>query len=258
MVKDILFRCSSLGHIMPGPKEGAEIAEGVKTHLVDVFVSSYYGRREEKESKYLTKGNEREEDSITLLNLHLGISKQLRKNKERFNNEYITGEPDVIFETKNGLETYDTKTCWSAFTFFRGKQKVDINHKWQGIGYMGLTGAKKHTVAYCLVNGTAEAIMTEKYYLGRRLGVIDQSNKTGDFLEKCKQIEINHIFDLQAFVRENPGFDFDNDLSKWTYDIPLKERVHLVSYERDEEQVKSVYERVERCRNWIKTNLLTH
>ena len=166
---DILFRCSSLGKIKAGPREKAgTIAPGVCTHLVDIFVSAVYGRREEAEGKMLEKGNQREEDSLTLLSrVHKNF---YRKNDVRLSNKYITGECDIFIgeSIENATETIDTKTSWSANTFFRASH-ADLEEKYeeQGHGYMWLTGAKKHTVAYCLVNGTAQAIMDEDpAYLG--------------------------------------------------------------------------------------------
>jgi len=43
------------------------LSETAKGHCIDVFVSWKYGRREEIQSKFLDKGNAREEDAITLV-----------------------------------------------------------------------------------------------------------------------------------------------------------------------------------------------
>jgi hypothetical protein len=249
------FRCSSLDHLMPGPREKAgEIQETTKTHLVDVFVSFKYGRREEIFGKFLDKGNEREEDSITLLSrIH---KKFYKKNDVRLSNGFITGECDIYLgeNIEGAEETLDTKTSWSAHTFFRAKnKKIDPAYEWQGHGYMWLTGAKKHTVAYCLVNGTAQAIMDEKRRLAYRFGPDPQTNP--EYVKQARQIEINHIFDLFAFKEENAWFEFDNDLSEWKYDIPMKERLFTFTFERDEEKILQMQKRVVQCREWMLKNL---
>jgi hypothetical protein len=246
---EIKFRCSSLGHLMTDPrekakKESGELAETVKTHLVDVFVSAKYGRREEIMGKYLDKGNEREEDAITLVSR---VTKRFyKKNTERLTNDYISGELDLFLgETvDNADETIDTKVSWSANTFFRAKNKpLDKMYEWQGVGYMALSGAKKHTVAYCLVNGTESAIANEKRILSYQNGMMDAGgNPSLEFIERCKQIEINHIFDLAAFQKEYPHYDFANDVSKWTYDIPMEERLFMISFERDEAEIERLYQ----------------
>jgi hypothetical protein len=259
---EIKFRCSSLGHLMTDPrekakKESGELAETVKTHLVDVFVSAKYGRREEIMGKYLDKGNEREEDAITLVSR---VTKRFyKKNTERLTNDYISGELDLFLgETvDNADETIDTKVSWSANTFFRAKNKpLDKMYEWQGVGYMALSGAKKHTVAYCLVNGTESAIANEKRILSYQNGMMDAGgNPSLEFIERCKQIEINHIFDLAAFQKEYPHYDFANDVSKWTYDIPMEERLFMISFERDEAEIERLYQRIRDCRRWMNENL---
>jgi hypothetical protein len=259
---EIKFRCSSLGHLMTDPrekakKESGELAETVKTHLVDVFVSAKYGRREEIMGKYLDKGNEREEDAITLVSR---VTKRFyKKNTERLTNDYISGELDLFLgETvDNADETIDTKVSWSANTFFRAKNKpLDKMYEWQGVGYMALSGAKKHTVAYCLVNGTESAIANEKRILSYQNGMMDAGgNPSLEFIERCKQIEINHIFDLAAFQKEYQHYDFANDVSKWTYDIPMEERLFMISFQRDESEIERLYQRIRDCRNWMNENL---
>lgn len=253
-VNELTFRCSSLGHIMTNERGKTTMGESAKTHLVDVFVSWKYKRREDVEGKYLDKGNEREEDSITLLSrIH---KKMYRKNKTRLTNDYITGEWDLDSSEKDLIEeTLDTKTSWSAHTFFRAKKaKLDTKYEWQGHGYMWLTGAKKHTVAYCLVNGTAQAIMDEKKRLAYRYG--PDPDTYPDYVLKCKQIEINHIFDLHSFKEENHWFDFHNDLSEWRYDIPMSERLHTFTFDRDEAKIEQIKARVIEGRKWIKENLM--
>lgn len=252
---NILFRCSSLGHLMPGTREKAgEIQETTKTHLIDVFVSAKYGRREEIEGKFLDKGNQREEDSVTLLSR---INKQFyKKNETRLCNSFISGECDIFLgeEITNAEETIDTKTSWSAHTFFRvQKKKLDDSYFWQGHGYMCLTGAKKHTVAYCLVNGTAQAVMDEKRKAAYKFGPDPETDPA--YIKKCKQIEINHIFDLKSFKEENNWFDFHNDLSEWKFDIPMNERLFTFTFDRDEAAIEKIKNRVAECRAWMNINL---
>lgn len=252
---NILFRCSSLGHLMTESRSKTEsISDTTKTHLIDVFVSTKYGRREEITGKFLDKGNEREEDSITLLSR---VEKRFyKKNTTQLFNDFISGTPDLFLgkDVKNATETNDTKTSWSAHTFFRA-QKDGINkmYYWQGMGYMALTKAKKHTVSYCLVNGTPKAIIDEKRKLAYSMGLIDTQNE--EYKQKCRQIEINHIFNLKEFLQENPYFELDNNPEDWKYDIPMEERLYQVSFERDESEIKRLYDRIAECRNWMNVNL---
>ena len=272
-------------------KDKVELSETTKTNLIDIFVSARYGRREEIKSKYLAKGNAREEDSITLLSRKLKTP--YKKNDERIGNEWIIGEPDIY----QGItilfsdEILDTKTSWSAHTFFRSKSKeLDTDYYWQGVGYMWLTGAKKHTVAFCLVNGTAQAIIDEKRRLSFAAGMQDLwGNPTEEFKIRCKQIDINHIYDLREFKEENKYFAFDvgtllpeeaeeernrilvnkgilsddevnNDINdiderEWIYDIPKEERIFTFTFDRNEEDIQRAKKRIGECREWMQNNL---
>lgn len=254
-MEDIKFRCSSLGFIMTNDRSGKSMGEGAKTHLVDVFVSWKYHRREEIHGKFLDKGNEREEDSITLLSR---INKKFyKKNDVRLTNDFITGECDIYLgeDVEHAEETIDTKTSWSAHTFFRAKKAaLEPKYEWQGHGYMFLTGAKKHSVCYCLVNGTAQAIMDEKRKLTYHYGPDAETHE--EYIRQAKQIEINHIFDMEAFKKENPFFQFDNDLSEWCYDIPMEERMHCFAFYRDEEKIEQIKKRCQEGILWIQNNLL--
>lgn len=254
-VNNILFRCSSLGYLMTEPQKKSEtISETTKTHLIDVFVSEKYGRKEFIEGKFLDKGNEREEDSITLLSR---INKKLyKKNSEKLSNGFVRGECDIFDGDSilNAEETLDTKTSWSAHTFFRAKNKtLDKMYEWQGHGYMWLTSAKKHTVAYCLVNGTAQSIMDEKKRLSWRYGADPDTNP--EYIQKCKQIEINHIFDMQSFIAENKWFEFHNDLSDWNFDIPMNDRQFSFIIKRDDLKIQALKERIVVCRDWMNKNI---
>lgn len=293
-VDDILFRCSSLGHIMieangitekqlgkieelkAKPKltdlqkeelarllfkknSPPELSDTTKRHLVDVYTSQFYGRREKTKNKFLEKGNAREEDSITL------VSRLLRalfiKNTVRLTNEFIQGEPDIFLgkSIDKAETTLDTKSSWSVHTFLRAKQEdVKDIYYWQGQGYMWLTGAKKHLVVYCLVNGTDKAIEREKKMAYYDLEIIDEASENYLlYKDECKQIEINHIFDLDSFKKEYPFFQFDNDISEWKHDIPMRDRMFAFEIERNEADIERIKKRVKECRKYIYDNLLT-
>lgn len=289
---NVLFRCSGLAHIMAdgnaitekqllqiaeleekavGPKgltakqaeelerlinkrDNPELSEGVKTHLIDVFASHKYGRREEIKNKFLDKGNDREEDSITMVSRHTGI--YFLKNNIRLRNNFIQGEPDLFVgkDIEHATDIIDTKTSWSLHTFLRTKyKKLDLDYYWQGQGYMDLTRAKTHTVAFCLVNGTADLIIAEKRSLAFKMKIQDESDE--NFKKGCRQIEINHIFDIAAFKNEYPGFPFDNDVNNWSWDIPKEDRIFTITFDRNDEDIRKMHDRVLQCREWMEINL---
>jgi hypothetical protein len=84
---DILFRCSSLGHLMTDPRSKSEtISETTKKHLCDVYVSRVWGKSKETYTKYTNKGLMVEEDSLTLFSMHQ--RKMFVKNELHWKNEF--------------------------------------------------------------------------------------------------------------------------------------------------------------------------
>lgn len=242
-------------------KDDINLSDTALSTLIDIYGDAVYRRRNEINNKYLEKGNRREEDLITLLSRVLKI--YFMKNTTRLNNEYVTGEPDlfigkVIYEAD---ETYDTKSSYSLPTFLHSKWKNKLNKKinptyyWQGQGYMWLTGARKHTICYCLVNGIAQAITEEKkrsfFYVETMFDQLDEFKRRDIYLAKSMKIEQNNIFDLEAFRKENPYFEFDNDLAVWKPNIPMHERVYTITIERNDEDIERLRQRIILCRRFM-------
>lgn len=244
---EIKFRCSALSNLMTEPRSKSEkLSETTKTHLLDVFVSEVYGRKEQVKGKQLDKGNDREESSITLLSRF--TKKFYTKNEDQMSNEFIKGTPDLF----DGAEhIIDIKTSWSMNTFMKSKMSaLDKAYYWQLQGYMALTGAKRATVAFCLVNGTPEAIMNEQRVASYRYGV--DPDTSVEFRDECKQIEINHIFDFAEFESEAPYYSLYNDREDLIrLSVPMAMRVHQFHFERNDEDITRLYERIKQCREYM-------
>ncbi len=243
-----LFRCSALGSIM-GYADKDALPVGAITALNQIWWEEVYNRREEIKSKYLSKGIEREEDAITLLCRNLGFL--LKKNEERLNNKFITGLPDLflgeaIMKCEAG---WDTKCSFTWKTFPKNEVAKNIDYEWQNQGYMGLTGAKVWSTCYCLVNSSPNTIDDEKKSMYFKEKFFDESNP--EYLEKCKRIEQDHIVDLASFKKEFPHYDLSTPVSEWKYDIPMKSRVRIVKYERDEIKISQIYARVKLARKYL-------
>ncbi len=252
---EMLFRSSQIGYIMPTDNPKVTWTDAHIDKLIEAFNYNVYDRRDEMTNKYFEKGNKREEDNITLLALKLG--KMLRKNTVRLNNKFITGEPDLFLgpEIKKADETFDTKTCWSKNTYDKARiKKRNPIYFWQGHSYMYLTGAKKHSICYGLVNGLPSQILQEKYKAGFKFQGIDLDNND-EYRFACMQIERNHIFDIKQFVEENPGFDFHYDINNWKHDIPASERMFIDTFVRDEKRIAAIDWRVLTGRQWLNENM---
>lgn len=253
---EILFRCSSLGHLISQSERGG-ITKEVRTHLIDKYTSAVYGRNDYTENRYTEKGNAREQDALTLVSVLR--RKEYRKNTVRLSNKFITGEPDTYEGESiyNAERTLDTKCSYSVFTYFRAVHgSLDEMYYWQGQGYMALTGAQEHIICYCLLNNTADAIAREIHYLQYKN--LSQEN----YIDEMRNIERNNIFDLNEFITENPdyplvsSFDRVGDKYVWDYDIPRKQRLHQIPIKRNDEQIERLYQRITDCRTWMNQHLL--
>lgn len=245
---DLLINASSCDAIMTNDRSGKGMGETAKKEFVKLYIRKYFGREKRIENKYIDKGNKREQDAITLLSDIDNVF--YRKNTERLNNEFTTGEPDLY--TGPALigteEIIDTKNSWDIFTFREANEK---DYKWQRVDYMWLTGARRGTTAFCLLNGTVEAILDAKRKASWKYGIDPEMNPS--YVDECQLIERNMIFDMGAFLKENPNFDFHSVVSDWTWDIPKEKRIKKFTLERDESDIEALKARIIEGRKFLTT-----
>lgn len=228
-----LFRCSALGNLMASPvskadKEAGNLSEGAKTHLVDIYVQNKYGRQTDISNKYTSKGLMVEEDSITL---YSRVKKTFfKKNIQHLHNDFIKGTPDLYagLEITAADKIIELKSSWDIYTFFRVHTK-DLNslYYWQLQGYMALTGAKRSSLVYCLVNTPEPFLTDEKRKLFYRMNVPTTENEL--YVEACNEIDKLMIYD----------------------DIPMQEKLIEISIERNDDDISRLYKKIEKARVFL-------
>ena len=216
-------RASQIGKIMATPRKAGEVlSETAKTYVQDLVLEEKYGIKKEFSSRYTDKGNTVEEAGIALVNDVLNY-KFIYKNYEFYENEWITGTPDV--NTDEVL--LDVKCSWDATTFpFFDTDVPNKDYYHQLQGYMWLTGKQESILAYCLINTPFEMVEDEVRRAHWKFHLIDENE------ELRKEVESKHIFDH----------------------IPENKRVKYWFIRREEEVIEKIKERVELCR--IYYNLL--
>ena len=156
-MREILFRCSSLGHLMTEPRTKADgdLSAGARTYLRQLVKQEIFSVDFEISGKEIEKGLAVENESIALLNKVRGLA--LVKNTERRDNGLITGECDLFNPPKR--RGHDLKSSWSLKTF-PGWAVDCVNplYEWQMRGYMMLWDANEWEVNYAMVN-TPEALI---------------------------------------------------------------------------------------------------
>ena len=107
---------------MTNARTGDGLSETVKNYLLEHWIEENLGRITDVSNKFIEKGLAVEEDSITLLSQVTG--EFFKKNIDRFENDYLTGTPDII--TEDGI-IIDIKSSWSLLTFLKADlSKIDL------------------------------------------------------------------------------------------------------------------------------------
>lgn len=204
-------------------KDNPELSQTTKSYIEQWMKEQIYNRKKEFSSKYTDKGNIVEDNSIDFVAEYLGFG-LLAKNEQYFQNDFLTGTPDVI--TKDLV--IDLKNSWDCFTFplFESDTpKKDYYYQLQG--YMALTGKEKAKLIYVLSDTPINLIEKEAYYWCKNNGY--------------DELDIDV---LKEFESKMTYSDIDNELKIKVFDI-----------QRDETVIKEIYERVNLCRDYIKETL---
>lgn len=224
-MKELLFRCSSLGKLMTDPRTKSEtLSETAKSYIQDLFKERELGIYKEFSSRYTDKGLEMEDEAIQFASEVLNWEFVV-KNEVRFNNEWLTGEPDI--NTDNLLA--DIKCSWSGSTFPLFDETLkNKDYYYQLQGYMMLTGHDTSELVYCLMNTPHQIVEDEVRRQHWKLNLIDED------LEVRQAVQEMHNFDQ----------------------IPNNLRVKRFIVQKDESAQEKIKERVEVAREYY-NQLLT-
>jgi hypothetical protein len=207
---------------MTSPRtKGELLSQTAKTYIEEQVLSAKYGVIKTFSSRYTDKGNLVEDEAIEMASnaLELGF---LYKNHEHFENEFLTGTPDV----NTGEILLDVKSSWDATTFpFFATEIPTKDYYYQLQGYLELTGKTEALLVYCLVNTPADMIEDEIRRAHWAARLIDESQELRDEVLK------RHSFDH----------------------IPDNRRVKVFKVEKDEQVIAEIKERVELCREYFNT-----
>ena len=217
---DFKIRCSAINSIMTKPKKDRLVSAGAETYCKKWYTEQIYGRKEEVSSKYMFKGNSVEDESIEFIGKQLEY-KKLSKNYKSFENNFMTGTPDVI--TKD--EILEVKNSWNCFTFPLLETEIPTKgYYYQAQGYMHLSGLKKAKLIYTLMN-TPEDLIEKEFY------------KSPNF-----QYYSNDISIYEEFKKD---YTYNN--------LEDKYRIKIFEISYDEEVIENIIDRVKACREYIET-----
>ena len=217
-MKEFKIRCSAIGQIMKNGRSKTEkLGETTKTYCETWLKEQLYNRKEEFVSKYTMKGQIAEDHSIDFIAEQLNMF-MLRKNETHFENEYLTGTPDVI--TADFL--IDVKNSWDIFTFPLFETECPkSDYYWQAQGYMHLTNKTDYKLIYVL-------------------------SDTPDHLIESEMRKYNYMTGAET--------TFEEWHARMTYsDIPDRLKIKIFEIKRNDEDIARIVERVKECREYIET-----
>ena len=221
------FRCSQLGRLMTSSRSKSEVlgatAKGV---IEEQYLWDTYRIKKEFWSKFTDKGIEMEDEAIQFASEILGWG-EVSKNSERYNNDWITGKPDVI--TDDLLA--DIKCSWDSSTFpLFGKELPKKDFYWQLMGYMWLCDKEESELVYCLMNTPYEIVQDEIRRAHWKANLIDDDDTL------IEAVESQHHFGH----------------------IPDENRIKRFIIKRDDKAIEQIKERVDIAREYyeqLKTQL---
>ncbi len=159
-MKNLKVRCSSLHKLMTNPRgKNEELSATTKTWLKELVKEEVFGYKPQLNTPAINKGIDYENLSIDLLNE--ATFKSYTKNEQRLNNDFLTGEADIVTED----EIIDVKSSWSLETFpaFEEDATASVKkagYEWQLRGYMMLWNKPKASIKYCMIS-TPDALLKD-------------------------------------------------------------------------------------------------
>jgi hypothetical protein len=142
------WRASQIGKLMTTSRSKTDVlSQTAKSYIEQLAKEDYFGYTSPLVNRYLDKGTNQELESINLLNSVR--FENYEKNTQRIENDFITGECDII--TNDSI--IDIKTSWSLDTFPELPEDIDSNqYEWQGRAYMLLFNRFEFELVFCMVS----------------------------------------------------------------------------------------------------------
>lgn len=210
-----------------------KLSDTCTSYLKEVYVFQKYGKESvggSERSKYTLKGKAVEDESIMMLSRL--DEKEYLKNELRLNDNFFTGEADILYNYNQDDKTCDfikdIKSSWDFSTLLSNiGSPLNPMYWWQGQVYMELYGAREYEVAYCLTNMPQDMIDNEKFRIFRLLNAVTEED--AEYLKAVNTMEFNYTFD----------------------EIPISERIVKFPFEKDDIAMDKLKTKWQECRKWL-------
>lgn len=237
----------TLGQLLEKKLAKPELSATTKNYLQDIYKEEFFKRNKAISTKYTDKGIRCEEFSLTLYTE--AKNTLLHKNKIRYNNDLITGEPD---NTQGVIR--DIKTSWDFTTFPILEDEIpNKDYYWQLQGYMLLTDMEEAELIYCLVDTPINTIEDELRRLDWKANLFDMN---GNAKEESIPIIVEKVSNL-IYTRQ--GLEkfcqaSENVHLHWFenfHEIQKEHRIKVFEINRNERDIDLMKQQVLRARAYL-------
>lgn len=240
----------TLGELLAKKQAKNDLSATTKNYLNELHKQVLFKRKSDLKNKYLDKGIQVEEQSLTLYSKVSNFP--FYKNEEFFKNDFICGTPD---NCKGKVR--DIKSSWDYTTFpFYDTEIKNNDYICQLNGYMELNGLAEAELIYCLVDTPFKMINDELRRADWKFNIMDNDgNIRQESIKLVTEIVSNMIYTnegLMNFCEENPAVKLEW-FEKFR-EIPENLRVKIFTIQKDENLIKTLYSQIEKCREYL-TNL---
>jgi hypothetical protein len=202
-------------------------------YLMEVYAWETQGmiavNKESMDLLQTKKGKMTEFEGIIMLSLVDG--EVYKENKDRIENDYLSGEIDAYIgeSVYEATRIADIKSAFDYPTFLKKiNNGLENGQREQVAGYCDISGAKEGVIANVLVNNPDEIIEEMKYRVARKFNAL--TTESPDFLEE--------------WVKWERSMRFDH--------IPKTQRVHKIQVELFSQfERQKIYDRVKICREYL-------
>lgn len=222
-MKQFKIRASKAGALLTNGRAKDSMGETAKSYIKEWLISEITGKEKDIKSKYLSRGNEMEEEAIQRVARFYNV--ELEKNEIHLENDYFCG----TYDTKTTDRVIDTKVPFDCFTFPYFVAEVDSDYYAQLQVYMDLTGLKKASLCFCLENGSLEQIERLSW-------------------QKAKEKDKDEP-DIEEWDEAEKELSYDH--------LPDNLRIKVFEFEYDYELIEKLKNRVIEARNYIETELVS-
>ena len=228
-IKEFKCRASAMGVLMTnGRGKDAGMGATAKSFVKEWFISQITGKSKDIESKYFDHGNFAEQAVLNRASKYYGV--KFEKNEEHLSNDFFTG----TFDSKSDEMVIDAKAPYDVFTFPYFDEHPPKGYYEQLQVYMALTGLKKASLVYGLENHSKDEIERLSWKLAKK---------------EAKEL------DLDEFEPEMKHWNEAERLLTFDY-LPDNLRIRTFEFERNDELIEKMQERVIEARAYINEVLI--